>query len=545
MITILTHHSRRWLALAVLPILALSGVVLTAPTSVAAAHLNWHRVVHVDGGLIRGADSDGVATFLGIPYAAPPTGELRWRPPQPVTGWHGIRDATQFGPSCPQQLDQNPFLPPGPISEDCLYLNVYAPATSQWRRPRPVLLWIHGGGLVQDGARNYDGTKLAATGAVVVTMNYRLGALGFLANPALAAHAGGPTGNYGWMDQQAALRWVRRNIAAFGGDRHNVTIAGESAGGLSVLAHLVSPGSRGLFQHAIVQSGAFALQQHSLASAEAAGSAFADAVGCSQNTADCLRHASVSDLVKDYGVAIPGYVDGAVLPESIGTALAGGRFARASVLNGINHDEERLFVDALGIAVSQGTDVLIPHRPIDATNYEANIAAVLGVSNAEAAQIAGEYPISAYTPTDDSPADVAFSTLVSDANFACPALNVDQWTSRRGPTFAYQFNDDNAPFALAPPGQFPAVATHGSELQYLFGQGARLDADQQILASTMRSAWVNFAARGNPSTTSLNWPGFGHDATVMSLVPPQPMPGPDFAAAHHCGFWDTEGQQPR
>ena len=229
-------------------------------------------IVRSDGGLVRGADAAGVRSFLGLPYAAPPTGNLRWRPPQPAAAWSGVRDATKFGPSCPQSTVGNPFLPPGPISEDCLYLNVYTPAShSSGGGGRPVLVWIHGGGLVQDGARNYDGTKLAADGAVVVTINYRLGALGFLAHPALASRPGGAAGNYGLMDQQAALRWVQRNIAHFGGDPRNVTIAGQSAGGLSVLAQMVSPGARGLFQRAIVQSGTFALNQQPLATAEAAG----------------------------------------------------------------------------------------------------------------------------------------------------------------------------------------------------------------------------------------------------------------------------------
>src|SRR5690349_9988767 len=143
-------------------------------------------IVRIDGGLVRGADAAGVNSFLGLPYAAPPTGNLRWRPPQPAAGWSGVRDATTFGPSCPQA--PSPFAPPGQFSEDCLYLNVYTPAARSSFGGRPVLVWIHGGGLVQDGARDYDGTKLAADGVVVVTINYRLGALGFLAHPALASH---------------------------------------------------------------------------------------------------------------------------------------------------------------------------------------------------------------------------------------------------------------------------------------------------------------------------------------------------------------------
>ena len=292
----------------------------------------------------------------------------------------------------------NPFLPPGTISEDCLYLNVYTPASHNGSGGgRPVLVWIHGGGLVQDGARDYDGTKLAADGTVVVTINYRLGALGFLAHPALASRPGGAAGNYGLMDQQAALRWVQRNIARFGGDPRNVTIAGQSAGGLSVLAQMVSPGARGLFQRAIVQSGTFALNQQPLATAEAAGETFATAVGCADQSAACLRSVPVSDLVSNFGVEIPGVVDGSVLTQPIGTALARGQFARVPVINGITHDEELLFVAGLGITVSQGTNIPLA-APLDGSdaNYQADIAQALGVSAARAAAIAAEYPLSAY-----------------------------------------------------------------------------------------------------------------------------------------------------
>src|SRR6516164_5752942 len=339
-------------------------------------------IVRTDDGFVRGMAAGTVDEFLGLPYAAPPTGNLRWRPPAPPAAWDGVRDATQFGPSCPQVLDPklNPELPPGAISEDCLYLNVYAPPPSMNDQGgRPVLVWIHGGGLVQDGARDYDGSKLAADGIVVVTINYRLGALGFLAHPALASH--GAAGNYGLMDQQAALRWVQRNIGRFGGDPGNVTIAGQSAGGLSVLAQMVSPGARGLFQRAIVQSGTFALNQRPLATAEAAGQTFATAVGCPDQTAACLRNAPVSALVSNFGTEIPGVVDGSVLTQPIGTALASGQFARVPVINGITHDEELLFVAGLGITVSQGTNIPLA-APLDSSeaNYEANIAQALGVS---------------------------------------------------------------------------------------------------------------------------------------------------------------------
>jgi para-nitrobenzyl esterase len=492
--------------------------------------------VRIDGGLIRGVSAAGVSSFRGLPYAAPPTGKLRWRPPQLAAAWTGVRDATRFGAGCPQALTGNPFLPPGTISEDCLNLNVYTP-TPRSGGDRPVLVWIHGGGLVQDGGRNYDGTKLAAAGAVVVTINYRLGALGFLAHPALASH--GAAGNYGLMDQQAALRWVQRNIARFGGDPRNVTIAGQSAGGLSVLAQLVSPGARGLFQKAIVQSGTFALNQRPLAAAEAAGQTFAQSVGCPDQTAACLRSVPVSDLVAKFGVEIPGVVDGSVLTQPIGTALARGQFARVPVINGITHDEELLFVYGLGLTVSQGTNIPLADSPVSSANYQANIAQALGVTNARAAAIAAEYPPGA------DPA-LTFSLLVSDASFACPALQVDHWTAARGvPVYAYQFNDDNAPINIVPPevqAKLPHLSTHGTEVQYLFDLPnapfpVTPDPGQQALAASMRTAWASFAASGNPSTRALPWPPVGNGTKVLSFVPLQSKVTTDFAAAHHCSFW--------
>ena len=526
---------------------AVTGLTLAATGSTAsggsfaagAAGSGASPIVRTEGGLVRGAAVPGGGyAFLGLPYAAPPVGRLRWRPPQAPAGWRGVRDGTQFAPSCPQAPSLS--APPPPFSEDCLYLNIYTPALRDSHRShRPVLVWIHGGGFAEDGGRNYDGSKLAADGAIVVTINYRLGALGFLAHPALASRPGGPAGNYGLMDQQAALRWVRHNIAEFGGNPNDVTIAGQSAGGLSVLAQLVSHGARGLFERAIVQSGAFALTQQPLAQAEAFGETFATAVGCANQTADCLRHVPVADLVNNFpSAAIPGVIDGKVLTESIGTALAHGRFARVPILNGMNHNEEWIFTAGVGVAVSGGRFVPVPEPVTDENSYQADIAAVLGISPQRAAAVAAEYPLSAY------PAPIlAFSTLVSDANFACPALQVDRWTAKRVPTFAYQFNDDNAPSRFAGPA-LPPIATHSSEYQYLFDLPntpfpGTLNPDQQALAATMRSAWTSFAATGNPSTAVLNWPSVGFDGSVMSLVPPRPMVETDFSAIHHCAFWDA------
>jgi para-nitrobenzyl esterase len=506
-------------------------VVLGIGSGTASASGAGPIVITGDGAIRGVAVADGYA-FRGLPYAAPPTGNLRWRPPRPPASWHGVRDATQYAPSCPQKPSL--FQPPGLQSEDCLYLNVSTP-TVRRNEKRPVLVWIHGGGFTQDGALNYDGTKLAAHGIVVVTINYRLGALGFLAHRALASRPGGPAGNYGLMDQQAALRWVKHNIARFGGDPHKVTIAGQSAGGVSVLAQLASRGARGLFRRAIVESGAFALSQVPLDDAEAFGKTFAEMVGCQEQTAACLRDVPVETLVDTFpDAAIPGVVDGKVLTESIGAALAAGHFAHVAIVNGVNHDEELIFVAGLHLAVSGGRFVPAP-EPTPA-NYEGVIASVLGVSATRASAIAAQYPLDAY------PAPVlALSALVSDANFACPALQVDRWISRRVPTFAYQFNDDSAPPLFAGPG-FPPIATHSSEIQYLFDQPnapfpATLNPTQEALAASMRAAWANFAANGDPASAAVPWPSFNTGSEVLSLAPPQPQVETGFAATHHCSFW--------
>ncbi len=399
------------------------------------------------------------------------------------------------------------------------------------------MVWIHGGSLLVGESDDYNPAALVRRGVIVVTVNYRLGALGFLAHPALASGPGGASGNYGLMDQQAALRWVQRNIGRFGGDRGNVTVFGESAGGLSVLSQLASPGARGLFSAAIVESGAYDLTQAPLATAEAAGEAFATTAGCASQTAACLRGLPVTTIVghEDFGGYTPD-IDGTVLTQSIGTALASGQFNRVPVINGTNHDEWRLFVGLSQLPPRSGP-------PVTAANYQAMIASTLGVPAAAAAVIAAQYPLSAYP----SPS-VALGAVGTDAIFACPALTADQSLSKYVPTYAYEFNDENAPEVSLPPLGFPYGAAHASEIQYLFSLSnvaypGVLSPAQQRLAAAMKQYWTNLAKRGFPSSpTEPPWPGFsGASQRMLSLVPPQPQLENDFAAEHHCAFWAAAG----
>jgi para-nitrobenzyl esterase len=511
--------------------LTLGALVAAAPAVSASTLAGQMRaggpVAGTANGVVRGLavpiSGGAVDEFLGIPYAAPPVGALRWQPPQPPASWSGVRDATKFAPHCPQVA--SPF-GQASTSEDCLFLNVFTPATGGHH---PVMVWIHGGALVTGESDDYAPAGLVADGVTVVSINYRLGALGFLAHPALA-DASGQSGDYGLEDQQAALRWVQRNIARFGGNPHNVTIFGESAGGLSTLSQVASPQARGLFERAIAESGSYNLTQTSLASAETAGEAFATKAGCASQTAACLRSLPVSTILANEDAA--GYtpnINSEVLPESLGTAFATGNFNHVPIINGTNRDEWRLFV-----ALSE-----LEGNPVTAANYQSMISSTLGVPAAVAAVIAAKYPLTAFP----SPS-VALGAVGTDAIFACPALAIDQSVSRFVPTFAYEFNDENAPELFLPPVSFPYGAAHASEIQYLFTLPAAafpkaLSASQQQLATTMKGYWTNFAKNGFPSSFGAPfWPLFnGLTQQAQSLIPPTPQTETNFASTHNCVFW--------
>jgi para-nitrobenzyl esterase len=540
-----------WLLRLVLAIAAL----IVIPATMAAA-TSGPLAVTKDG-VFQGVSTSTMNEFLGIRYAQAPVGDLRWKAPRRAERSAGIQEATQFGNHCPQPA--SPFGLPS-ITEDCLFLNVFTPADASrdgqshdgdgkdedHSRHLPVMLWMHGGALVVGESDDYNPQRLVAQGVIVVTINYRLGALGFLAHPALSAEVADPdddndtdragaSGNYGIMDQQLALKWVKRNIEAFGGDPGNVTIFGESAGGLSTFSNLVSPRAHGLFAKAIVESGAYRLTLPSLATAEAQGTAFATAENCTDQTAACLRALTVVQvLTKENPAGYVTNIDGRVLPQSIDTALASGRFNRVPVINGSNHDEWRLFV-----ALNDVFAGIIPTP----TNYPQVIAGTLGIPVAATGPIVALYPPG---PTTQS-TELALGALGTDAIFACPAHFASALTSQFVPTFAYEFNDENAPQDFLPFAGFPYGAAHASELQYLFDVRPSLpavtplNAGQQQLAQNMVDYWTAFAAKSNPNQPGTpGWPTFSVAGEgIQSFVPPTPATETNFAAAHNCAFWDA------
>ncbi|QCX81914.1 Para-nitrobenzyl esterase [Streptomyces sp. YIM 121038] len=504
-------------------------------------------VVVTDHGPVRGRSHGVYDTFEGIPFAAPPTGPLRWRDPRPARPWRKVRDGGAPGPKCPQL----PQLGPGPVtgSEDCLTLNVTVPSTppapsaSAKGRGRPVMVWVHGGGFTIGSGSPYRAERLAVQGdTVVVTLNYRLGVLGFFGHPELR----GAT-NFGLADQRAALRWVRANAARFGGDPGRVTLFGESAGALSACAHLTSPKSAGLFHRAVLQSGSCmtAFPRGAILPAqpryepfvprsrtETAGTAAAAALGCARpgGTLDCLRRLSPDKLVTPALTQTFSLVSygGGGLPLRPDRALEQGRFHRVPVVQGTNKDELRLF-----LALTQSA------APIpDARAYRARLVHSFG---AAAAAVEKQYPLTAHS----SPG-AAWAALTSDASFTCPALRANRALAARVPTYAYLFSDTNAPRLAELPAVegYPYGAAHGFELPYLFPTDTvpRFTPEQHALAARMTGYWTRFATTGDPNSPDAPaWPGSASGPTVLSLAPgPDGIRPVDATRAHHCAFWDRQ-----
>jgi len=525
---------------------ALCLVTLISVATASADDSSHRPIALTESGVVMGSTRDGVNQFLGIPYAAPPVGSLRWRPPKRFGFFpEFVLQATQFGSECTQA---------GAGSENCLFLNVFTPPVKSddgWRdhdrRGLPVMFWIHGGGLIDGSSTPYNPELLVKKGVIVVTINYRLGFLGFFAQSAIDAedHL---NGNYGLMDQQFALKWVRRNIANFGGDPDRITIFGESAGGQSVYAQLASPLAAGMFRGAIAESGSYAEFQDyffnvvTVAQAETIGSqsvpsgaAIADSVGCTSQTASCLRAVPAATMVAQEPFPLYPFVDGRLLTQTIGAAFASGEFNHVPVIAGTNHDEYRLFV---------ALDFDLVGNPI-LTSGEYTTATT-GLFGTLAPPVLALYPFAAYPAGGE-----ALGASGTDGVFSCPARKVDQALSKLVPTYAYEFNDENAPPAQSAFGgllTFPLGAYHSSELQYLFpgidvfGLPTTLSSQQMELSDAMVSYWTQFAKKEDPNSSGEPlWSPYSPSTDeFQSLIPPAPVVESHFDSSHQCStFWDT------
>ena len=440
-------------------ILALSGAAQAQAQAPAAVPVT----VNTPSGLVVGVASDRAHIFRAIPYAAPPVGPLRWAPPRPAAPWSAPLDASKNGPSCPQPMNAdgtpNAFGGAnGPVSEDCLQLYVFAPKVA---KKAPVMVWIHGGGHRVGAGWVYDGSNFARDGVVVVSINYRLGALGYLAHPALTGAAGAePTGNFGLMDQIAALTWVKRNIAAFGGDPGNVTIFGESAGGVSVLALLATPGARGLYHKAIVQSGLGWFQPTTLAQAEMSGAAALRQAGAPANaTADQLRALPVETLASipgDYGPV----QDGRLMTVTATQALARGRAADVPLIIGWNSGEDTV---AFGGLLAGGDEVRTQ----------------------------------------------AGRETFTDRMFGAPARWVAAQASRGKPAWLYHFSYIGTRFRPR-----MTTAAHAAEIQYVWEYWGRrtpmsvVSDEDRAMATLMHGCWVAFARTSVPKCGPETWPAY-------------------------------------
>ena len=462
------------------------------------------HTVSIDSGRLSGTIlEDGVRVFKGIPYAAPPVGELRWRAPAALQGWEGIRSATEFGSICPQPSGlaamSGGLLPK--TDEDCLYLNVWTPALSA-DESLPVMVWIHGGGLFLGWSNQsgYDGQKIANRGVVLVSINYRLGPLGFLAHPALTKEAGS-SGNYGFMDQVAALEWVERNISSFGGNPNQVTIFGESAGGTSVITLLSSSSAKGLVDGAIAQSPWFTENNVAKlageASAENMGSTWTEAIAPGKGLS-ALRQIPAEYLVGDGKVDLPMYVtvDGDFLASSVESIFAGGEQLDVPLIVGTNADEGTMFV------TMEGYD--------NRADFEKGLRDIYGDASAAMLDL---YPV-----TEDKEVRGAVNQWLTDTWFLRAARGfLDSASNKTSPAYQYHFT-------RAVPGN-PLGAHHGAELRYVFnslgGQsafGGSTAAEDLALAESIIAYWTQFAKTGNPNLNGLEpWPEYGATRSYLEL----------------------------
>ncbi|MCF3182397.1 carboxylesterase family protein [Streptomyces polychromogenes] len=553
------RRRRRGGLLTALPALLCVLASLLASTAAPAAALPGAEgsgpVVRTDHGPVRGTAHGSYATFDGVPYAAAPIGRLRWRPPAPAAAWHGVRDARTTAPRCVQM--PAPGTATGTVtgSEDCLYLNVTMPTPARPAAGRPVLVWLHGGAFLGGSGGDYDAGRLAVRGgAVVVTVNYRLGIFGYFGHPGL-----GSAPPFGLADQQAALRWVRANAEHFGGDPDRVTLVGESAGAVAICAHLTSPAAAGLFQRAVLQSGSCSMSfprgalgpaspayepfaaQHDV---QAAGAQAARRLGCTaerdEEVMTCLRGQSTgrlatAELMQSFNR--PAYGN-ALLPAAPAEALKAGHFYRVPLVQGTNRDEMRMFV-SLSLAA-------FPIRTED--EYRARLTDAFGST---AAAVEARYPAADH-PT---PA-LAWAAVLTDRSLACTTLADGRTIAAHAPglpRYGYEFGEPEPPVPAGLPQNpdFPYGAAHGFELPFLFSSVPTerpLTQDQLALSDRMVDYWTDFARTGSPNGSHAPfWPALSspgsRDQPVQSLASgPAGIRPVDADSAHHCPFWDAVGR---
>lgn len=494
-------------------------------------------VVETAAGNVRGSASSQGELFLGIPYAAPPVGPLRFAPPASPAPWQGVRDARTAGAACPQP--KSPFAADVAAAEDCLNLNVYAPTGTSAASRLPVMIWIHGGGFTNGSNTQGDASVFAERQkVVVVAINYRLGALGFLASPAF----GPGRGNFGLLDQQAALKWVRRNIQAFGGDPAKVTLVGESSGAGSACTHLALPGSRGLFRGVILESGPCISGDALTSRAEAEAGAVAMAAGLGCTGADvvaCLRAQPLNKLLaaksrRRGNNGADGWapmIGGDVLPRSPREAFLAGDVARVPVLAGSNYDEGRLFSNLLAFTGAFLTNA----------RYEKTFA--LGLEHKWIAPTIAEYREAARRSRSAALADV-----VTDSHFACPLVTLHQLLGPKTPFYAYEFHDPHAPTKIwQAPFSAPQSSFHASEIVYIFQTASQIadpkkfDAAQWRLSNRIQDYWGSFIRTGQPTAAGgPAWPVFDGRRPLL-LAPPSTIVAGNFATRHRCAFWKTQG----
>jgi para-nitrobenzyl esterase len=499
--------------------------------------------VQIDTGSIKGFEKDGIRTYLGIPYAAPPVGDLRWRPPQPAASWEGVRECKEYGPACPQVRLPRKMGGVGleKMSEDCLYLNVWSPAKDP-SDLLPVMVWIHGGAF-QLGAGSlphYDGQHLAGKGAVIVTINYRLGPLGFLSHPLLSQESPqGSSGNYGLLDQIEALKWVQRNISAFGGDPGRVTIFGESAGAISVLEQMVSPLSEGLFQGAISESGLFLDQgllmyaSRPLQQAEQIGEEYASELGCADapDVLAALRAKSPEELHKIKDIIQPGglfetqprfvpVVDGWVLPDEPATLWSQGKQHDVPLLVGSNQSEGNLFA-AHNRKIKEMT----------VQEYQDDIRQYFG---AYGDQVLALFPVSQASDIKPTMSEVfTLFDFTAPSRFAATEIHTmnskaylyrfsrvrpgDKLGACHGAELAYVFGTfkdfPDKPLTIE---DLPSLIVHEAAIELEYVSESHPDSTDYALSDAMMQYWVNFATSGDPNGEGLaEWPAYDPEANLM------------------------------